>query len=65
MLATCPLHNAFYWTSGKNPDPQQSHNNFKDTVNGGPDSDKPSKTACGPPETDEDDYHLGRLIYML
>jgi hypothetical protein len=65
MFATYPLHNAFYRTSGKKADPQQSHNKSKDTDNGGLDSDQAPKTACGPPETEEDNYHLGRLIYML
>jgi len=65
MIAAYPLCNAFFKTSGKKLDPQQSQHKLKEDNNSGLDFDQAPLDAFGSPEGEEDNYHLGRTIYML
>lgn len=76
MITTYPLHKSFYGPSGKKSDPEQSRGRFQknasgrrqndDHIPGGVlNTDQKPQTAFGSFGADKDDYHLGRLIYML
>jgi hypothetical protein len=65
MIATYPLSNAFLRISNKTADSRKSHSNAKDADAIGLDPDQTHPTAFGSPDAEDDNYHLGKLIYML
>jgi hypothetical protein len=65
MIATCPMDSAFLKKSDRTADPRHSHKKSKETLANGLDCDRNHRIASGFPEGDDDDYHLGRLIYTL
>ena len=65
MIATYPLRGAFLRRPRKWPDLRQCRRKAEGADADGPDSDQMRKTATGAPETGNDNYHLGRMIYKL
>ena len=65
MIATYPTNSAFLKNSDRSADLQQSRRKAKEAVAAGLDCDQTPGTAFGFPEDENDDYHLGRLIYTL
>jgi hypothetical protein len=65
MIATYPLSNTPLATADKSAALQRLCSKAIKAAGIGAKSDKPQLTTSGPPESEDENYHLGRLIYML
>ena len=65
MIATYPLRSSPSATTGKSAVLQQYCSKAIKAAGIGSKADKPQQTTTGPPDSEDDNYHLGRLIYML
>lgn len=65
MIATYPLSKNLLGISGKPRVFRQTCSKAKKTAVIATQSDQQQQTPTAPPECEDGDYHLGRLIYTL
>lgn len=65
MIATCPMDSPFLNKSDRAADLRKSQKKDKEARAAGSDCNRTHRTAFGSPEGEDDNYHLGRLIYTL
>jgi hypothetical protein len=65
MIATYPMDNAFLKDTNKAADPGRSGKKAKKAFETGLGRRRIHRDASGFPEDEDDNYHLGRLIYTL
>ena len=65
MTATYPLNNPFLNIPGNTADPRTFARKSIESKNSGLNLDQKARKSDGPADTEEDSYHLGRLIYTL